>query len=79
MRLELFPLSKCLVKGRATHAVGLLGRESSLKVAMVGKGFLEEKEMGMGLDLLVVGFGARRVESRILEKDKFVKQQGILI
>lgn len=68
MRLELFQMSKCPVKGRATHAVSLLGRESSLKVAMVGEGFLEEKEMGMGLDLLVVGFGGRRVESRILEE-----------
>lgn len=62
MCLELFQLSKCEVKGRAIHAVGLLGRESSLKVATIGEGFLEEKEMEMGLELFVVGFGARRGE-----------------
>lgn len=48
--------------------VGLLGRESSLKVAMIGEGFLDEEEMKMGLELFVVGFGARRVESGILEE-----------
>lgn len=65
MCLELFQPSKCAVKGRAIRAVGLLGRESSLKVAMIGEGFLEEKEMEMGLELFVVGFGVRRVERGI--------------
>lgn len=67
MCLQLFQLSKCSVKGRAIHAVGLLGRELSLKIAMIGEGFLGEKEMEMGLELFVVGFGVRRIESGILE------------